>query len=54
MVNNNEKIRILQCHITKDLHEMFIQKIVSEGWTVQQAIARLILAYVNEENNDNI
>jgi len=51
MAGEHEKVRVLTCPMTKDLHDIFIQKIVDEGWTVQQAIARLILNYVNEKED---
>lgn len=54
MAGNHEKVRVLSCPITKDLYDAFIQKIVSEGWTVPQAMARLVLAYVNETDDENI
>ena len=53
MVGDNEKVRILTCPMTKELYDKFIQKISAEGWTVQQAIARLVLAYVNEADDED-
>jgi hypothetical protein len=54
MAGDHEKVKSISCFITKELHNAFIKKIVSEGWNIQQALSRLILEYVNEGDNDNI
>ena len=51
MAGDHEKIRSISCFITKELHDAFVKKIIAEGWNIQQALSRLILEYVNDNND---
>jgi len=47
MAKTYQKLINCRCRITKELYNKFLLKIRNEGWTIQQAIATLILEFTN-------
>lgn len=45
MAKTYQKVKNVKCVLTEDLYDEFIKKIRSEGWTVQEALYRLVHFY---------
>ena len=48
MAKTYKKVKNVKCVLPEDLYNEFIIKIRSEGWSVQEAIHRLIYYYTAE------
>jgi len=48
MAKAYKKIKNVKCALPEELYNEFILKIRSEGWSVQEAIHRLIYYYVHD------
>lgn len=47
MAKTYQIVKNVRCVLTEDLYDKFIKKIRSEGWSVQNALYRLIYYYAN-------
>ncbi len=47
MDSKYREVVVCKCYVSKELHEEFTDKILNEGWTVQQALHSLIVNYVD-------
>jgi hypothetical protein len=48
MAKKYQKTKHIKCVITEDLYNDFVKKLRSEGWTVQEAVYRLIYYYTHD------
>lgn len=50
MAKTDLPMKACRCHLPLDLYKEFTFKIRTEGWTIQEALHKLILRYVREKD----
>ena len=48
MAETYKKMKYMKCIIPEDVYDMFVKKIKSEGWTIQEALNRLVYYYAHD------
>jgi len=48
MAKTYKQVKNIKCVLPQELYDKFVKKIRSEGWTVQEALYRLVYYYTDE------